>query len=173
VIVRTALRVVSPNAPLMVAVVEVVTDPVVMVKVALVAPDATVTVAGTVAAALLLPSETTAPPAGAAPVNVTVPSEAVAPATLAGLTASDDNAAAVVGGAVTVSTALRVVPPNAPLMVAVVEAVTDPVVMVKVALVVPAATVTLPGTVAADGLLLLRVTTAPPAGAALVSATVP
>src|SRR5258708_32754775 len=58
-------------------------------------------------------------------------------------------------------------------MVAVVEVVTDPVVMVKVALVVPAATVTLPGTVAAAGLLLLRVTTAPPASAALVSATVP
>jgi hypothetical protein len=45
--------------------------------------------------------------------------------------------------------------------------------MVKVALVVPAATVTLPGTVAADGLLPLSVTTAPPAGAALVRATVP
>jgi hypothetical protein len=173
VIVRTALPVVPPNAPLMVAVVEAVTDPVVMVKVALVAPDATVTVAGTVAAAvLLLVSVTTAPPAGAPPVNVTVPCEAAPPATLAGLTASDDNEAAV-GGAVTVNTALRVMPPNAPLMVAVVEAVTDPVVMVKVALVVPAATVTLPGTVAADGLLPLSVTTAPPAGAALVRATVP
>jgi hypothetical protein len=58
-------------------------------------------------------------------------------------------------------------------MVAVVEAVTDPVVIVNVALVVPAATVTFPGRVAADGLLLLSVTTAPPASAALVSATVP
>jgi hypothetical protein len=174
VIVRTALRVVPPNAPLMVAVVEAVTDPVVMVNAALVAPDATVTVAGTVAAAvlLLLVSATTAPPAGAPPVNVTVPCEVAPPATLAGLTASDDNEAAVVG-AVTVNTALRVVPPNAPLMVAVVEAVTDPVVMVNAALVAPDATVTVAGTVAAAVLLLLSVTTASPAGAALVSATVP
>jgi hypothetical protein len=47
------------------------------------------------------------------------------------------------------------------------------VVTVKVALVAPSATATLPGTVAAAGLLVLSVTTAPPAGAALVSATVP
>jgi hypothetical protein len=74
---------------------------------------------------------------------------------------------------VIVRTALRVVPPNAPLMVAVVEAVTDPVVMVNAALVAPDATVTVAGTVAAAVLLLLSVTTASPAGAALVSATVP
>src|SRR5688572_1343135 len=47
------------------------------------------------------------------------------------------------------------------------------VVTVNVALVEPAATVTVPGTVAADVLLLVRETTAPPDGAAAVSATVP
>ena len=47
------------------------------------------------------------------------------------------------------------------------------VVTVKVALVAPAPTVTLAGTVAAPGRLLVRVTTVPPAGAALASATVP
>ena len=43
------------------------------VKVAVKDPAETVTLASTVAAALLLESETTAPPVGAAPVNVTVP----------------------------------------------------------------------------------------------------
>jgi hypothetical protein len=59
---------------------------VVTVKVALVAPAATVTLAGTVAAAVLLPeSVTTAPPEGAAPVSVTVPCEELPPVTLVGL----------------------------------------------------------------------------------------
>jgi hypothetical protein len=47
------------------------------------------------------------------------------------------------------------------------------VLTVKVAVVAPAATVTLAGTVAADVLLLLSVTTAPPVGAAALSFTVP
>jgi hypothetical protein len=47
------------------------------------------------------------------------------------------------------------------------------VLMVKVALVAPAATVTLDGTVATAGLLLDSVTTAPPEGAAALSLTVP
>ena len=66
---------------------------VVTVKVALFAPAPTVTLAGTVAAAvLLLASVTVAPPGGAAPLKVTVPVEELPPVTLVGLTATDDRA---------------------------------------------------------------------------------
>jgi hypothetical protein len=54
-----------------------------------------------------------------------------------------------------------------------VTALTATVVTVNVALVAPAATVTLVGTVATEVLLLLSVTTAPPVGAALLNVTVP
>ena len=61
------------------------TATVVTVNVALVAPAATVTLADTVAAdVLLLPNVTTAPPAGATALNVTVPVEEAPPVTLAG-----------------------------------------------------------------------------------------
>jgi hypothetical protein len=50
---------------------------------------------------------------------------------------------------------------------------TGVVVMVNVALLAPPAIVTLGGTCAADVLLLCNVTTAPPAGAAPLSVTVP
>ena len=52
-------------------------------------------------------------------------------------------------------------------MVTVVLATTFEVVTIKVAEGAPAGTVTLPGTVATDGLLLIRLTTTPPAGAGL------
>jgi hypothetical protein len=73
--------------------VEVATALVLTVKLALVAPAATVTLAGTRAApVLLLESDTTAPPVGAGPLNVTVPVEdCVPPVTLVGFTASEDN----------------------------------------------------------------------------------
>ena len=71
--VRVAFCVVPPDAALIVTGVDVLTDDVVIENVALVAPADTVTVAGTVAAALLLESVTTALLAGAAADNVTVP----------------------------------------------------------------------------------------------------
>ena len=53
-------------------------------NVAVVAPAATVILAGTWAAALLLEIVTTAPPAGAGPLSVTVPVEAFPPNTEVG-----------------------------------------------------------------------------------------
>src|SRR5438309_10114903 len=58
-------------------------------------------------------------------------------------------------------------------MVTAVDAVTVLVLTVNVALVAPAATVTLAGTVAAAVLVLESATCAPPAGAAPVNVTVP
>ena len=81
-----AVLVAPPNEPVIVTGVDAATDEVVMVKLALVAPAPTVTLAGTVAAALLSESDTTAPPDGAAPVSVTVPCEVLPPTTLVGFT---------------------------------------------------------------------------------------
>ena len=77
---------------------------VVAVNVAVVAPAATVTDAGTCAAAVLLELKlTTAPPVGAGPLSVTVPVEEVPPSTVPGLTLTLPSAAA---DAVTVSVAV-------------------------------------------------------------------
>jgi len=58
---------------------------------ALVAPAATVTLAGTLAAAvLLLESATCAPPVGASPLSVTVPVEEFPPVTLVGFSESEE-----------------------------------------------------------------------------------
>jgi NhaP-type Na+/H+ or K+/H+ antiporter len=79
------------------------------VKLALVAPAGMVTVAGALAAPLLLESATCAPPDGAAALSVTVPVDDCAPPmALVGFSASE---ATVTGGGVTVSEAVRVVPP--------------------------------------------------------------
>ena len=72
----------------------------------------------------------------------------------------------------TVNAAVRVTPAKTAEIVAAVEAVTVLVVIVKVAVVAPAATVTLAGTVVAVE-SSESVTAAPPAGAALVSTSVP
>lgn len=171
--VRVAVRVTPPALAVIVTGVEVVTALVGIAKIALVAPCATDTLAGTVAAAvLLLDSDTANPPAGAADVKVSVPCEEVPPVTLVGFTDTAESAAGAAGG-ITVSVAVRVAPPNAPLMVAGVEVVTDTVLTVNATLVTPAATVTLAGTVATLVLLLDSVTTAPPEAAALVSVAVP
>src|SRR5207245_7706789 len=81
----------------MVAEVDAATALVVIVNVTLVAPTGTVTLAGTVAAELLLDSATCAPPAGAGPSSVTVPVEllvAVLPlVTVVGVTSSEERRA--------------------------------------------------------------------------------
>lgn len=74
----------------MVAEVATTTIDVPTVKVALVAPAGTVTVAGTLAAALSLARATWAPLVGAGPLNVTVPLEdSTPPTTLAGFRVRD------------------------------------------------------------------------------------
>src|SRR2546422_1062981 len=75
----------------MVTVVDAATALVLTVNVALVAPAATVTLEGTLAAAvLLLESVTCAPPAGADPLSVTVPVEEFPPVTLVGFSESEE-----------------------------------------------------------------------------------
>src|SRR5437899_12574402 len=64
-------------------------------KVALVVPSGTVTLAGTVAAALLLARETTAPSRGAGALSVTVPVEERPPVTLVGPRLSEERLAGV------------------------------------------------------------------------------
>ena len=74
----------------MVTEVDVLTAVVVTVKVALLAPAGTVTLAGTWAAELLLERTISAPPAEAAALRVTVPVEDWAPpVTVAGFSATD------------------------------------------------------------------------------------
>src|SRR6267378_4150887 len=159
----------------MVTAVDAATALVLTVNVALVAPATTVTLEGTVAAAvLLLESATCTPPAGAAPLNVTVPVENCAPpTTLVGFSVSEERVGAGGGAGATVIEAVRVTPPKATEMVTAVDAVTALVLTVNVALVAPAATVTLEGTLAAAVLLLESATCAPPAGAAPLNVTVP
>ena len=87
---------------------EVVTPLVLTVKFALVAPAATVTLAGSVAAEALLERETRAPLPGAGPLRVTVPVEGDPPVTLVGLSATEESVAEL--GGVTVSEAVLVAP---------------------------------------------------------------
>jgi hypothetical protein len=145
----------------MVADVVAATPRVVTAKLADVAFAATVTVAGTWAAAVLpLVSATTAPAGGAAPVRVTVAVEEDPPSKLVGLRVNKVRVAGL-----TVSTAVFVTELYVAETVTGVGALTPRVVTVNVAVVAFAATVTVEGTWAAAALLLVRETTAPPVGA--------
>jgi len=155
----------------MVTGVDVATALVLTVNVALLAPAATITLVGTVAAALLpLERETVAPPAGAGPLNVTVPVEGDPPVTLVGFSVSEERVGRACGS--TVSEAVLVTPAYDAEMVTGVDAVTALVLTVNVALLAPAAIVTLADTLAAP-LLLESSTCAPPVSAGPLSVTVP
>jgi hypothetical protein len=90
--------------------VELATVVVLTANVALVAPEATVTLTGTVAADALLERLTTAPLLGAGPLRVTVPVEGEPPVTLLGLSVIEERVGAVPAG-VTVSIAVLLAPP--------------------------------------------------------------
>ena len=130
------------------------------------------TLDGTVATdALLLESVTTTPPEGAAALSVTVPVELFLPLTLVGFKVSEDRLTLEEAG-VMVREPCAELDPSVDVITAVVEVVTDVVLTVKEALVFPAETVTLLGTLA-DPLLLDSDTTEPPEGAAAVRVTFP
>ena len=135
--------------------VDMATELVVTVKLALVAPAGTVTLGGTEATAgWLLPSDTTAPPAGAAAFKVTVAVEELPPTTLLGFSVREVTIGEPPpGGVMTSGGDLNTVPKLNREMVAEVVAATGVVETVKLALMAPAGLVTMAGTAAA-GLLL-------------------
>ena len=160
-----------PYTAEIVTAVEIDTETVVTVNVVLALPAGTVTLAGTVAAELLLDSNPIVPPAGAAPLSVTVPVEGFPPTTEVGFM-DRETSDTVTGTGFTVRLAGLVTPPYTAEIVTAVEFDTETVVTVNVVLALPAGTVTLAGTVAAE-LLLDSDTIVPPAGAAPLSVTVP
>ena len=171
------------------------TELVVIVNAPLVAPAGIFTLAGTVAAALLLEMLTTAPPAGAAEVNVTVPCEVFPPVTDPGFNVIVESAAAgagvgVGGGGVglggggvgdgggcpvelTPRVTLFVTPPAVPEIGTVVDVATGLVATVKRTNCAPAGTVALAGTVAMLVSPLARETVTPLAGAGALIQAVP
>ncbi len=152
---------------MIVAVVEAETATVETVKVPVVDPAATVTVAGTVALVLLELKLTLTPPVAAGPVSVTVPVEGEPPCTDVGLSERLTNV-----GRLIVSVAVLEVPFSVAVIVEVVVVATATVVIVNVPVVAPAATVTVAGTVALVE-LEVRPTDTPPVPAAPLRVTVP
>jgi hypothetical protein len=168
--VRTALRVTPPWVPEIVTAVDAGTGVVEIVNVALVAPAGTLTLAETIAVArMLLDSATATPPTGAGALRVAVPVAAVPPVTPLGLTLREER----LGARITVRVASWVVPPYVAEIVTPMDAATKLVDTVNVALVAPAASITLLGTVAAAGSLLASRTTAALASAGPINVTVP
>jgi hypothetical protein len=164
-------RVAEPCAARMSTDVLVETGLVETVNEAVSAPAGTVTLPGTVAIDVSsLDSVTTIPPAVAGAVRLTVPVADEPPVTESGLM----NRLLSVGLFVfTVSVAVRDTPPALAVMTDPLVLVVVPAVIVNVALVAPAGTVTLAGTVAAVVFPLVSETTTPPAGAAALKVTVP
>ena len=147
------------------------TVPAVPLKVAVVEPCATVTLAGIVSPAGELDKLTSAPPDPAALVRVTVPVAEPPLASVLGATATLDSAAAPAGG-FTVTVELVFTLRYEAVIVTVVAVETVPAVTEKVVVVEPCATVTLAGIVSPAG-ELDKLTSTPPDPAALVRVTVP
>jgi hypothetical protein len=163
--VRFAVTLAPPLEAVSTTGVVVVTVPAVAVKVAVVAPCATVTEAGTEAAAFELERVTRMPPAGAGAAIVTVP------CVVCELKIAPEVSATPVGTiGLTVKLALRLTPPLDAVIAALVIEVTVPAVAVKLAVIAPGATVTEPGTdAAALELESVRVTPPEVAGAEMVT----
>lgn len=125
--------------PVIVAVVSTPTATVEIAKVAVVAPAATLTLAGTVTEAWLEVSVTVSPLAGAALESVTVPVDPVPPNTVAGLIVTD-----VTVGAFTFKAAEALVTPTVPVILAMTLVVMPEVVTPVVVELEPAAIVTDP-----------------------------
>lgn len=131
------------------------------VKLADVAPPGTVTVAGTVAHRVSwLDRATVTPPLGAGLTRVTVPVEGLPPVTVDGFSESVES----VPGGISSSVIRFVMEREARIVTGVIWE-TACVVTLNETLLVPAGMITLAGTDASAGLVLPRVTTAPPGGA--------
>ena len=163
VVIVKALLAVWPfaEAPIL-AVTSAATALVGILNVTVVAPAATVTVAGTVALALSEVKATDRPPVGAGPLMVTVATEGVPPATDVGFSETPLR---------TAELTVRAAEAVPALIVAVFDAVTGTVVTVKVVDVEPAGTVTEAGTVAEASVELVA-TVSPPVGAGPAMVTV-
>ena len=140
----------------------------VALNVAAVAPAVTVTVAGTVSKALLLASITVEPPVGAVCVNVTVQVLTVLCPKFAGLHTTPDTST----GARRLIVAARELDPSVAVTVALwLLGIEAAAVALNVAVVAPAVTATVAGTVS-SALLLASVTDAPPVNAGCVVVSV-
>ncbi|NWF84226.1 MAG: hypothetical protein HXY18_10390 [Bryobacteraceae bacterium] len=146
------------------AVEAVVMAPAVAVNVALEAPAATVTEAGTDSSELLSDTDTVTPPVGAAPLRVTVQVLLAPEESVVGAQASVETDS----GTISAMEAVWELPFSVAVTTAVEAAVMAPAVAVNVALDEPAATVTDAGTDSSE-LLSDRETVAPPVGACFVN----
>jgi len=143
VIVRSAVRPVLLDTAVKVTILSLATARVVTVKVELVAPAGTVTLAGTVATLVsLLTSETTVPPLGAGALKVTLPVEGFPPTTVVGLSDREVTVGSELG-TISRSALWPGLPSRWALTFRLNCEDTGDVEMVKLALVAPAGTVTL------------------------------
>ena len=170
--VRLAEVVVSRNAVIVTAVL-FPTANVVTVKLADVCPPGTVTMPGTLATDKLLVARVTEiPPAGAGELRNTVPVALVPPRTLVGVIVIDCSRGGAFGSALTFTKMDFVTPPAvAKTFPPVGSPVTRLVPMAKLIALFPPGIVTVGGTCMIEGLSVVKLTTPPPAGAGITSAT--